>query len=165
MTQRGDTDTRSKYSTQNEDICMFKKMFWNNKEKYKHVSYVNTLTKGKKGKKIWLSPPKNLQVTLGKICLGCLRSMLCHKHVVIEFMKCGSPLLKCAVCKTHSRFFCFSFCFVLFCLFRATPATYGGSQARGKIRAIATGLCHSHSNVGSELCLGPTPQLTATPDP
>ena len=48
-----------------------------------------------------------------------------------------------------------------FCLFRATPSTYGGSQARGWIRAIATGLCHSHSNTGSKLSLQPTPQLSA----
>ena len=46
----------------------------------------------------------------------------------------------------------------------AAPAAYGGSQARGLIRAVATGLRQSHSNVGSEPCLQPTPQLTATPD-
>ena len=33
---------------------------------------------------------------------------------------------------------------------RAAPETYGGSRARGLIGAEATGLCHSHSNVGSE---------------
>ena len=71
--------------------------------------------------------------------------------------------------------------------FRAAPAAFGGSQARGQIRATATGLhqshwptpepqqCQiratatglhqSHSNVGSEAGLQPTPQLTATPDP
>ena len=57
---------------------------------------------------------------------------------------------------------------LLFCLFafsRAAPAAYGGSQARGLIRAAATGLCQSHSNAGSEPHLQPTPQLTATPDP
>ena len=46
----------------------------------------------------------------------------------------------------------------------AAPAAYGGSQARGLIGAVATGLRQSHSNVGSEPCLQPTPQLTATPD-
>ena len=35
---------------------------------------------------------------------------------------------------------------ILFCLFRATPVAYGVSQARGRIRATAVGLCHSHSN-------------------
>ena len=42
---------------------------------------------------------------------------------------------------------------------------YGGSQARGPIGAVADSLRHSHSNAGSEPCLRPTPQLTATPDP
>ena len=57
------------------------------------------------------------------------------------------------------------FFFFVFCLFRAMPAAYGGSQARGLIGTLATGLHHSHSNVGSELGLRPTPQLTATLDP
>ena len=41
---------------------------------------------------------------------------------------------------------------------------YGGSHDRGPIRAVATGLhhSHSHSNTGSEPRLGPTPQLRAT---
>ena len=34
------------------------------------------------------------------------------------------------------------FLFVLFLLFRATPAAYGGFQASGWIRAVATGLHH-----------------------
>ena len=44
-------------------------------------------------------------------------------------------------------------CFVLFGLFRATP------QARSLIVATAA------VNGGSELCLQPTPQLTAMPNP
>ena len=50
-------------------------------------------------------------------------------------------------------------------LFRAAPAAYGGSQARGRVGAIAAGLHHSHSNAGSELHLWPTPQLMAMTDP
>ena len=50
-----------------------------------------------------------------------------------------------------------------FCLFRAALTGYGGSQARGQIRAVAAGLCLSHSNTRSEPCLRPTPQLKATP--
>ena len=50
---------------------------------------------------------------------------------------------------------------VLFCLFRAAPAAYGGSQARSQIGATAAGLHHSHSNVGSKLHLQPTPELAA----
>ena len=34
--------------------------------------------------------------------------------------------------------------------FRAAPAAYGGSQARGRIGAAAAGLYHSHYNMGSE---------------
>ena len=37
--------------------------------------------------------------------------------------------------------------FILFLLFRTTPTAYGGSQARGRIGAVAAGLCQSHSNV------------------
>ena len=39
------------------------------------------------------------------------------------------------------------------------------SQARGQIGATAAGLCHCHSNAGSEPSLQPLPQLMATPDP
>ena len=48
-------------------------------------------------------------------------------------------------------------------LFRVAPATYGGSQARGRIGATATGLYHSHSNAGSELCLWPTQRWILNP--
>ena len=59
---------------------------------------------------------------------------------------------------------------ILFFLFffgfsRAAPMSYGGSQATGLIRAVAAGLCQNHSNMGSEPCLRPIPQLMATPDP
>ena len=48
--------------------------------------------------------------------------------------------------------------FFLF-VFRAVPETYGGSQARGWVGAIAAGLYHSHSHVRSKPHLRPTPQL------
>ena len=64
----------------------------------------------------------------------------------------------------ESMFLLIIYLFIYFCLFRATPMAYGDSQARGQIRAVAAGL-HSHGNAGSEPCLQPTPQLTATPDP
>ena len=67
------------------------------------------------------------------------------------------PLQKC-----HTIFLFF---FCLFAFSRAAPLAYGGSQARGQIRAVSTSLRHSHSNVRSEPHLWPTPQLTATPDP
>ena len=55
------------------------------------------------------------------------------------------------------RFLFFLFFFSCLSAFsRATPAAYGGSQARGLIGAVATGLLQSHSNAGSE------PRLRAT---
>ena len=58
---------------------------------------------------------------------------------------------------------CFLFSFLL--LFRVTPVAYESSQARGSIRPAAAGLRQSHSNTESKLCLQPTPQLMAMPDP
>ena len=55
--------------------------------------------------------------------------------------------------------------FFFFCFLRAAPMIYGGSQAKGRIRAVAASLHHSHSDAGSQPCLQPTPQLMATPDP
>ena len=61
--------------------------------------------------------------------------------------------------------FCCCCCFVLFCLGLAPAAHGSNSQARDQIRAVAAGLCHSHSDTESKPCLRPTPQLAATPDP
>ena len=52
-----------------------------------------------------------------------------------------------------------------FCLSRAKLTAYGGSQARGLVRTVAPSPYHSHSSMGSKLCLQPTPQLTAKLDP
>ena len=54
---------------------------------------------------------------------------------------------------------------IFFVFFRVALAAYGGSQARGQIRAVAAGLYHSHSNTESQPHLRPTPQLTAVKDP
>ena len=54
--------------------------------------------------------------------------------------------------------------FFFFVFSRAVPMAYGGSQARGLIRAVAASLCQSHSSVGSEPRLWPTPQLMAMLD-
>ena len=58
-------------------------------------------------------------------------------------------------------------CLVFFFLFRVTAMAYGVSQTMGLIRATAASLHHrhSHSNARSELCLQPTPQITAALDP
>ena len=60
--------------------------------------------------------------------------------------------------KKHLHGFTISF------FLRATPAAFGGSQARGLVRGMTADVHHSHSNAGSELRLQPTPQLRATPD-
>ena len=52
---------------------------------------------------------------------------------------------------------------IIFCLFRATPVTFGSSQAQ--IRAADAGLHYSHSHSGSEPHLRATPQFMAPPDP
>ena len=57
------------------------------------------------------------------------------------------------------------FYFLEFCLFRATPAAYEGSQARDRIRAVAAGLHYSQHDAGFKPHLRPTPQLTTTRDP
>ena len=49
--------------------------------------------------------------------------------------------------------------FFFFLLFKSVPVAHGSSQARGWIRAAAAGPYHSHSNVGSEPHLQPTPPL------
>ena len=64
----------------------------------------------------------------------------------------------------HTYIYIYFFFFV-FCLLRAASRVYGGSQARGPNGAVATSLCHSHSNARSKLWLKCTPQLTATLDP
>ena len=66
--------------------------------------------------------------------------------------------------KVYTAWQCFFFFFFLL-LFRAAPTAPGRSQARGRIGTVATGLHHSHSNMGSEPRLRPTPQLMATLDP
>ena len=61
---------------------------------------------------------------------------------------------------THAHIYILFFFFFYFCsfFFRAAPAAYGSSQAKGLIGTITAGLCHSHSNARSEPQLQPTPQ-------
>ena len=47
----------------------------------------------------------------------------------------------------------------------ATPTARESPLARGRFRAPAVSLQHSHSDVGCEPCLRRIVQLTATPDP
>ena len=55
------------------------------------------------------------------------------------------------------NYYYYYYYYYYYCLFRAVPAAYGRSQARGPIGAAAACLHHSHSNAGSELHLRPTP--------
>ena len=66
----------------------------------------------------------------------------------------GAHLLGQTVRSCCEGSFClFIYLFIYFVFFGATPAAYGGAQARGLIGAEATGLHHSHSNARSELRL------------
>ena len=63
-------------------------------------------------------------------------------------------------------FFSFFFLFFFFVFSRASPIAFGGSQARGLIGAVVSGLHRSYSiqHRRIQLCLQPTPQFTATLD-
>ena len=80
----------------------------------------------------------------------------------------GVPTMPNSSRQSSSRIFFFfcSFIYIyiyIYSLFRATPAAYGGSWARGLTGAGAASLYHN--NTGSEPHLWPTPQLIAMPDP
>ena len=72
---------------------------------------------------------------------------ICITNILLLICSLPFQLLKC----------CF---FVCLFVFRATPQANGGSQSRDRIRAVATALCHSHSNARSEPCLQPAPTYT-----
>ena len=69
----------------------------------------------------------------------CVKGMTSNKDKKYYGMPVLMPMLWCK--------------FLLNVLFRAALVAHGGSQARGPIGAVAAGLCHSHSNVGSKLHL------------
>ena len=70
-----------------------------------------------------------------------------------------------AVPRRELREYYYYYYYCLFAFSRAAPAAYGGSPARGLIRAVDISLDPSHSNVASEPRLRPTPQLMATLGP
>ena len=88
-----------------------------------------------------------------------------RKHTLPPFCRTtnwdssNGPLVPCSrsCCPTAKELTFFFF------LFRATPAAYGGSHARGQIAATTAGLHQSHTHARSELHPWPTPQLMATP--
>ena len=67
---------------------------------------------------------------------------------------------------TRSKHTCsFCFCFCLFAFSRAPPAAYGGSQARGLIRAVAAKPMSEPQQRGIRAVVQSTPQVTAMLDP
>ena len=89
----------------------------------------------------------------GNIRLWCLDSSVFHTACLQEFTTLDlvtfssditSPTALLPRNELHFFFFWSTF------FFRAAPAAYGGSQARGPIWATPVGLQHSHSNAGSE---------------
>ena len=76
----------------------------------------------------------------------------------VPWLGCTSRFSKRNVVTNRVFFGGVSFFLGLF--FRAVPAAYGGSQARGLTGAVAAGLhhSHSHSNTGSKPRLQPTPR-------
>ena len=100
-----------------------------------------------------------------------LQSFLIRTKPLLHETAPTNPLLRFLSSRKYFISFYFIYLFFVFLSFVvvvaiswAAPAAYGGSQARGRIRAVATSLRQSHSNAGSEPRLQPTPQLTATPD-
>ena len=90
---------------------------------------------------------------------------MCKCYLLIFFYKL-SVSLACFFVFFFNQFIGLSrFLNFFFFFFRATPMAYGDYQPGGQIRAATAGLHHSHSNVGSQLSMPPTPQLRATPDP
>ena len=83
-------------------------------------------------------------------------------HNEIKLENSNSKILRNVQMLEVKHFFVLLF---VFCLFRATSAAYGVSQARGLIGAAADGLRHNHSNTRSKPHLRPTPQLIARLDP
>ena len=81
-----------------------------------------------------------LKFKLGKACLyKCEPLTLSFEMLVISFIYRNTNTMV-----IYGLFFFF---------LSAAPAAYGSSQARGWIGPVAAGLCHSHSNAGSEPCL------------
>ena len=65
------------------------------------------------------------------------------------------------ICESISVLWISSFVSPFFWIIRVAPAAYGNSWARGQSRATASGLPHSHRNMGSKPCLWPIPQFRA----
>ena len=87
--------------------------------------------------------------------LSRIRLPLCYDGISLYFFLLQIIHFFVILLKSLFLIIVFFFLSFVFCLFRAARMAYGGSHAR--IRAVAAGLCHSHSNAGSETHLQPTP--------
>ena len=74
--------------------------------------------------------------------------LIAYSAVIVKYHQ--RPLFLFSV--TPKFFFFFFFVFLLF--FLANPVAYGGSQARGRIGAVAAGLRHSHCNTAMQDRIG-----------
>ena len=91
------------------------------------------------------------RAVLWNCLLVVIRHLLCVEYVVHRLqVMYWDPLHTGSSSGLGLCFFVFVF-FSFFSLFRAAPAAYGSSQAKGQIGASAASLHHSHSNAGSEL--------------
>ena len=85
-----------------------------------------------------------------------LEKKIYHKKKIQDIIT--DKILRCRKPKKIPKCNIIKFVYYLINLFLA----YGSPQTRCRFRAAAAGLSHSHSIVGSELHLWPTPQFTAT---
>ena len=105
------------------------------------------------------------------LSLGCLKKRVCLTNTAVQLDEQHSnnvnlDTFSASPCNPlQNLFFLLLLLLLFFVFFRAAPLAYGGSEARGPIRAVPTGLRHNHSTARSKPLLRPTPQLTAMPDP
>ena len=86
-------------------------------------------------------------------CRGWLWCCTIHIFLCNQGTRCGALI-------------CEVYCFILFFVFWGPHMQHvGSSQARGRNRVATAVLHHSHSNVGSQTRLWPTPQLIAMLNP
>ena len=113
----------------------------------------------------------SLQLTWSRLAdtprLPSPNSLPVARHVTAAILDHPSPWVSLGMTtqQAHRIWSEYKCLFLCLCFFRAAPTAYGGSQARGRIRAVAADVHHGHSNVTFEMRLRPTPWLTATPDP
>ena len=96
--------------------------------------------------KIWSLLWKQSILITKKLKIKARKKILTHNPTSLE--TAVNNTLACILLLFLCIHFLWAF-FFFFLLFKATPAAYGSSQATGLMGAIAAGLCHSHSNVGS----------------